>query len=146
MKRTEMRCADPVERKNSFDVIELGYSSEEAGREASRCLQCDLRLRMASIILPPEKWIPLRPDTVAEVPEKEGVYQLADEKKKVLRITGTQSLKTSLAQEVEDGTAALFCFDEDPMYTKRESELIQQYLQKYGELPGGGEGDLDDLF
>jgi hypothetical protein len=32
------------------------------------------------------------------------------------------------------------------MYTKRESELIQQHLQQYGELPGGGDDDLDDLF
>jgi hypothetical protein len=32
------------------------------------------------------------------------------------------------------------------MYTKRESELLQQYLQQYGEMPGGGMDELDDLF
>jgi hypothetical protein len=34
------------------------------------------------------------------------------------------------------------------MYTKRESELIQQFLQQFGKMPAGdGEGDeLDDLF
>jgi formate dehydrogenase beta subunit len=32
------------------------------------------------------------------------------------------------------------------MYTQRESELIQQYLQRYGKMPGGGADDLDDLF
>jgi len=31
------------------------------------------------------------------------------------------------------------------MYTKRESELIQQYLQQHGHLPPGNE-EVDDLF
>ena len=42
--------------------------------------------------------------------------------------------------------AAWFDFEEDKMYSKRESELIQQYLQEHGEMPGGGDSDLDDLF
>ena len=39
------------------------------------------------------------------------------------------------------------------MYTKRESELIQQYLQQCGKMPGAGSeldellyDDMDDLF
>ena len=32
------------------------------------------------------------------------------------------------------------------MYIKRESELLQQHLQKYGKLPDAGGEDLDDLF
>ena len=141
-----MRHVDPGKRRISFELIELGYTTDEADCESSRCLQCDLRLSMAGVVLPPEKWISLEPDTVAPIPETEGVYQLADEKKKVLRIAGTQNLRKSLEEEAEAGTSSFFCFDEDPMYTKRESELIQQYLKKYGELPGGGEDDLDDLF
>jgi hypothetical protein len=31
---------------------------------------------------------------------------------------------------------------QDKMYTKRETELLQQYMQKYGKMPGGG----DELF
>jgi hypothetical protein len=31
--------------------------------------------------------------------------------------------------------------EEDKMYSKREIELIQQYLQKYGKMRGGGEED-----
>lgn len=38
----EMRAAD--ERKDDFDVFECPFSAAEAQREASRCLQCDLRL------------------------------------------------------------------------------------------------------
>ena len=40
--------------------------------------------------------------------------------------------------------AKIFDFEEDKMYSTRESELIQQHLQQYGEMPGGG--DEDDLY
>jgi len=57
------------------------------------------------------------------------------------------NLKAALTEVLEENEKALFfVFKREPMYTKRESELIQQYLQEYGELPGGGEDDLDDLF
>ena len=42
--------------------------------------------------------------------------------------------------------AGYFLWEEDRMYTKRESELIQQHLSQYGELPGGAGDELDDLF
>jgi len=45
----------------------------------------------------------------------------------------------------ETPDARYFTFEGDPMYTKRKSELIQQYLQKHGHLPPGNE-EIDDLF
>jgi formate dehydrogenase beta subunit len=41
--------------------------------------------------------------------------------------------------------ARYFNYEEDPMYTKKESELIQQFLQKHGHLPPGNE-EIEDLF
>jgi hypothetical protein len=32
------------------------------------------------------------------------------------------------------------------MYTSRESQMIQAYLQEHGKMPGGGSDELDDLF
>ena len=68
--------------------------------------------------------------------------------KKVFKIVGTADIKGDLQEDVgkqDEGT--LFYWEEDPMYSKRESELIQQHLQQYGEMPGGGaDDDLDDLF
>ena len=32
------------------------------------------------------------------------------------------------------------------MFSLRESELIQKYIQEHGEIPGGAADDLDDLF
>ena len=42
-------------------------------------------------------------------------------------------------------STAGFEFEEDKMYSKRESELIQKYLQEHGEMPGAAD-DLDDLY
>jgi len=85
---------------------------------------------------------------VENIPEVEGVFQLLNDEKKVLYISGTANLKQSLIEHLENpGDVKFFICEEDPMYTKRESELIQQHLQKHGELPGGGASDdLDDLF
>lgn len=41
--------------------------------------------------------------------------------------------------------AHYFMYEEDPMYTKRESELLQQYIAVHGEMPEGNR-ELDDLF
>ncbi|MFQ5904948.1 MAG: FAD-dependent oxidoreductase [bacterium] len=144
--RTPMPRVAPKERKKTFAPVELGYSQKEARHEASRCLQCDLRLQIQATVLPPEKWVHLDQKALDQVPEKEGIYQLADGKKMTIKIKGTQNLLRSIAAELSNENAQYFCFEEDPMYTKRESELIQRHLQRYGELPGSGEEDLDELF
>jgi hypothetical protein len=96
---------------------------------------------------PPEKIFSLKEENMTQVPETEGVFQLYDEDRKVIAIKGTSNLKTTLLEELEDNTkAAWFDFEEDKMYSMRESELIQRYLQEHGEMPGGGDSDLDDLF
>ncbi len=38
--RQPMPKQDPAERVRNFDEVALGYSAEEAGREAARCLAC----------------------------------------------------------------------------------------------------------
>ena len=39
--RVEVALRDAAERKNDFEPIEYGFSCEEAGEEAGRCLRCD---------------------------------------------------------------------------------------------------------
>jgi len=41
-KRTKMPCLPIEERKKGFQEIELGFSQEEALKEAKRCLRCDI--------------------------------------------------------------------------------------------------------
>jgi len=147
--RHEAMIVDPGKRKSGFGLIEQTFSEQAARSEAQRCLQCHLRRMITPVVLPPELWQPLNEEAVDSVPDIEGVFQLLNTEKKVVRIMGTPNMQQSLRECLENpGNAKWFIWEEDPMYTKRESELIQQYLQEYGELPGrgGGDDDLDELF
>jgi len=136
------------EATNCFELVEKSYTLTDAVHEAERCLRCDLRLHIRTVPPPPELWLEFNAETVATVPESDGVYQLLDESKVVYAIKGVDNLRQALSDLL--GTSAkakYFLFDEDPMYSKRESELIQEYLKQHGCMPPGeGEDDLDDLF
>lgn len=41
--------------------------------------------------------------------------------------------------------ARYFMYEHDEMFTKKERELLQQYVTEYGEIPEGNR-ELDDLF
>jgi len=147
--RQSGRLADPEERKSGFGLINQTFSEQEAKTEAQRCLRCYLRQRITPVFLPPERLQPLNSEAVDSVPNTEGVIQFLNDEKKVIGIAGTPDMRQSLKECLENpGNTVWFVWEEDPMYTKRESELIQSYLQEHGELPGsgGGDDDLDDLF
>jgi NADPH-dependent 2,4-dienoyl-CoA reductase/sulfur reductase-like enzyme len=135
-----------VERRHeSFREVALGFTEEQALKEAGRCLQCDLRLHMACNPSPPKRWRAFNEDNVQRVPEAEGVFQLSDGNHQVLWIKGTANLRQELLRALRDQeTAAWFDFEEDKMYSSRESELIQQYLQEHGRMPAGSRDE--DLF
>jgi NADPH-dependent glutamate synthase beta subunit-like oxidoreductase len=140
---------NPDIRIKNFEMVENCYDEKQAKEEAMRCLRCDLRLDILPVTFPPDKWLEFNDDNVSEVPPVEGVYQLRDENKVVIVIKGTQNIQADLQEKLKSKTnAKYFWFEPDPMYTKRESELIQQFLQQFGKMPAGdGEGDeLDDLF
>ena len=119
----------------------LGFTDEQALKEAKRCLQCDLRLTMACNPSPPKKWLAVNERNVRQVPEAEGVFQLCDGDHNVLWIKGAANLRQELLWAIEDNDKAVwFDFEEDKMYSKRESELIQKHLQEHGRMPGGGVG------
>jgi NADPH-dependent glutamate synthase beta subunit-like oxidoreductase len=144
--RTPMPELPLSERIRSFALIQSGYSEKEAQEEASRCLSCDLRFGLSPVTLPPEKWLEFIPEMVSQVPETEGAFRLLDEEKNIIYIAGAQNLRQTLEEQLSSKPEArYFDYEEDPMYTKRESELIQQFLQQHGRLPPGNE-DVDDLF
>ncbi len=76
------------------------------------------------------------------------MYQLLDDAKVAYAIMGVVDLRAALLQVIGTTTKGkFFLYDEDPMYSKRESELIQRYLQQHGHMPPGeGEDDLDELY
>ncbi|MEM4729021.1 MAG: FAD-dependent oxidoreductase [Thermoplasmata archaeon] len=124
------------------EPVELPLEPGEAMAEARRCLQCDLRLLIRRNPQPPERWLEFIAENIEKAPESEGVYVLLDEKKETLRIAGVQNIRAALREQLAaGGRARFFHFEEDKMYTKKESELLQQYIQQHGRMPGGGEED-----
>lgn len=144
--RVKIPRLDINQRKGNFNTIELSLSKPQAIEEARRCLRCDLRFDIKPEVLPPEKWMEFNISNVNNVPESEGVFRLLNEAKVIIYIKGTQNLKQELETELsakED--AKYFLYEEEPMYTKRESELIQHFLQAHGKMPKYNE-ELEDLF
>jgi len=134
------------ERLQDFSLVEFSFDEEMALEEAKRCLRCDLRLAISPVVLPPEKWLEFSSDNVSVVPETSGVYQLLDEKKMIIYIVGTPNLRRDLEQQLQTVKKARhFGYEEEPMYTKRESELIQKFLKEHGKMPELNE-ELLDLF
>lgn len=145
--RAEMPRLDAATRIQGFDEVATGFSHQQAVREAGRCLQCDLRLQIRCNPEPPQAWLPLDEAHIREVPVSEGVIRLLDADQNVLAVKGTANLQGMLRLELEkNDKAAWFEFEENKMYSKRESELIQKYLQEHGQMPGDGADDLDDLY
>ncbi|RLI84502.1 hypothetical protein DRP07_00955 [Archaeoglobales archaeon] len=139
------RVRMPVSKRKDFELVELGYGEKEARSEAVRCLRCDLRLKLESPPLPPEEFIELTVENIASVPETEGVIRLLDEEKNIIFIKGTEDIKSLLEEYLQDPEAKYFTYEEDKMFTKRESELIQEFLQKHGRMPKYND-ELEDLF
>jgi predicted molibdopterin-dependent oxidoreductase YjgC len=104
-----------------------------------------LRLKIRPVPKPPDKWLIFNADNVAQVPETEGVFQLLDSDKNITHIFGTAKLRESVQEYLNNEDVCYFDYEEEPMYTARESQLIQQYLQQHGKLPKGND-ELDDLF
>ncbi|MGD8306370.1 MAG: FAD-dependent oxidoreductase [Ignavibacteria bacterium] len=145
-KREQTEYINAEVRKNNFNSFEITYNEDSAVKEAARCLKCNLRFTIAHNPLPPEKFIKVSAESIEKVPMEAGVIQLLDENKEVYNIRGTENMnKTMLEFLADNDKAKYFIYESDPMYTKRESELLQQYLQKHGKLPDSGD-DIDDLF
>jgi NADPH-dependent glutamate synthase beta subunit-like oxidoreductase len=53
--RSEIPCIPVEQRLSGFDEIEKGYDEETAHQESLRCLQCDIRLKISPVKLPPKR-------------------------------------------------------------------------------------------
>jgi hypothetical protein len=133
-------------RHDSFQEVALGYTDGQAAKEAKRCLQCDLRLYMTCNPSPPGKGFAFNEENVQRAPEDEGVFRLYAGDHNVLSIKGAANLRQELLRALKGNEKAVwFDFEKDKMYSKRESELLQKYLQEHGRMPAGGTED-EDLF
>ena len=91
--------------------------------------------------------LPFTIEKIELVPDKAGVYTLYDKDKKVVSIKGTANMRQMLKDILgSNDKYKYFKFEENPMYSKRESELLQRYIQQQGKMPSGGGDELDELF
>ncbi|MBI2317952.1 MAG: FAD-dependent oxidoreductase, partial [Betaproteobacteria bacterium] len=135
------------ERRLGWDEVELGLDEASGRAEGLRCLKCNLAAGIQGAVLPPEAWLEFSAGVVAQASDQAGVFQLLDADKNVLMIKGVQNLRRGLSEQLGKNEAVkYFVCEEAPMYTQRESQFIQAYLQQYGKMPGGGASELDDLF
>ena len=133
-------------RITSFQEIELPLEKNKGINEARRCFQCDLCLYLSNVPIPPVEIINFLIENIKLVPDEAGVFTLFDKNKKIIEIKGTSNLRKTLEEKLDsNGKIKFFKYEEDPMYSKRESELLQQYIKKHGGMPSGGD-ELDDLF
>ncbi|KKM66035.1 hypothetical protein LCGC14_1485300, partial [marine sediment metagenome] len=145
--RVQMPLLSLDERQSSFKEIELGFNEKLAIEEANRCLRCDLRFEISPVELPPQKWLELTIENIQDVSETEGAIQILNENQEIILIHGTQNMRLALEEQLSaNSNAHFFNYEEDPMFTKRESELLQQFMQEFGRFPEGNEDLDDDLF
>ncbi|HEY48968.1 MAG TPA: FAD-dependent oxidoreductase [Dehalococcoidia bacterium] len=145
--RVAMPCLPAEQRTGNFSTVELGFDEKMAVEEAARCLRCDLRFQLSAVMLPPSEWLGFTPDNVEAAPETDGVFRLFDEQKEVIYIGSGTSIREGLQEILDSGDewvekARYLHYEETMMYTMRESELIQQFMQEHGRLPEGN----DQLF
>jgi NADPH-dependent glutamate synthase beta subunit-like oxidoreductase/Pyruvate/2-oxoacid:ferredoxin oxidoreductase delta subunit len=144
-RRLEPDTIAPEERVKSGAIYQATLTRDQAMEEAARCLRCHLRASLAPAPLPPDPWQKFDRQLLEVVPSMEGVLILADEKRQTVKIAGAVDIHIELERMLGDGVKANFCrWELDPMFTKRESELLQAHLSAYGKMPEGGE--LDELF
>lgn len=124
------------------------------GEAGARWLEvCRKKTRLAKPVLPPDSWRLLTEDELAAIPPVPGVFQLADDPGRVLRIAGVADLSRGVAAALIDPScrsASRFWFERAELFTQRESELLARFAQEQGHLPPGNDlGDElfgDDLF
>lgn len=100
---------------------------------------------LRSLVLPPEERLPFTREAMRQAPSTAGVFRLFDDAGEVLRISGVGDLRRGLSVALSDPACAAarwFKTDLDPLFTQRESELLAQYVNRWGHLPPGN--DLDD--
>lgn len=141
--RLETLHATPL----NFEEAAGGYTGEQAIEEARRCLRCHLRLMISPPLMPPEEWSEFSAILINAVPRTEGVFQLFDANRRLICIKGAMNIREELLDKLSTlEQARYFKWEADPMYAKRESELLAQYMQKYGHVPEGNTELDDDLY
>ncbi len=143
-------CLSCVEVCPTGALIEKETSRTEIPRRDAFLADSDrprrLGFRKPTLAPQQQKSLELTRENLAQVPEAGGVYQLLDVQQNVIYIKGALNLKKELEEVLQiKEQARYFAYEENPLYSMRESELLQQYVARHGEMPALNQ-ELDDLF
>lgn len=125
------------------DACPTGTLMDYDGGKSDR-LPLEFRESLEEVGLPEDRFA-LTGESVAGVPDQAGVYRLYDDEGTVVEINGVPDLAAELETELETADAEEFDFELAESYTQRETELVEQFVNKHGHMPGAG-GAMDDLF
>jgi len=129
-------------------VCPSGALSASGAKGAAWLAKRRERTTLSLSVLPPEARLTFTADVVADVAAREGVFVLYGSAGDTLQISGVRDLRAGLTEALSDSTtrgAAFFTYEEEPMYTQRESEMLARHLQEHGEMPRRNDGP-DALF
>lgn len=101
---------------------------------------------MSDVVFPTEK-ISLTADMIKEeIPSAGGVYKLYNDSDEIIEINGTATLQEDLLNEATRSDAEEVEWEVDENFTQRETEMIEQFVNEHGHMPGMGGDDMDGLF
>lgn len=146
-------CASCVEVCPTGALMDTEPGVAEAPRKHAVSADSDLarrhrrpRFHKPTLARHQEQLIEYTRSNLAQVPEAGGVYQLLDVQQNVIYIKGAINLRKELAEQLAmNKQARYFVYEENPLYSAREMELLQQYLAHHGEMPEVNR-EIDDLF
>jgi ferredoxin len=127
------------------DACPTGTLMDNGGSDSDK-LPLEFRHSLPDVQFP-ESTLPLAADLVkTNVPNAGGVYRLYGDDDEVVEINGVADLSASLLDEVDRSDAVEFDVELDENFTQRETELIEEYVNEHGHMPGSGGAMSDDLF
>ena len=140
---TTMSCFEPDRRGRRDRGCKL-CGACDAVWPPRRCLKSDRPAQLGQAV--PTAGIEFTVANVIAVPEAAGVYQLLDAGGTVLAIKGVASLRQGLAAMLDQAAGvSCFVFEEAPLFSQRENQIIEAHLQRNGQMPPGVAGDeMDD--
>ena len=81
-----------------------------------------------------QPWLDFKTEVIKTLPASSGVFELGDQAKNVLMIKGADNMQQTVLELKNSGEPSIekvlyVRFEEEFMYTQRETELLQAYMR-----------------
>lgn len=81
-----------------------------------------------------KEWLDFKTEVIQTLPVSSGVFELGDQAKNIVMIKGADNVQQTLLELKNSGEPSIqkvlyLRFEEEFMYTQRETELLQAYMR-----------------